>query len=380
MWDATEAAQLAAVKHKSRKRAERAAPSFGAPMRPDVDSGQDETRDPSPALSRTSEWSGRDPSELSSAPRCRLTVIILTVGDRVELHSPSRFHHIMNAGNGQSMAPLCQIHRVNGWSRAPCHVGRETHHRLSIPPRRPLHRVEGPGTYHRSSSAPCRHHCLVEKRGWTTGLHLLLGRTLVLTSWVISLFHQIIASNTPQESLLDYDEEGLLDDAIGYYQFPKGFSGSSPEPDADELLGSALRSSTHPSHKVHSQDETSVRFRDHREEADLMTLPLVRTSPIPGQAVRDRLHPLICRAVVFCFTDERGTFLRCCLPLPQRWSGACRALRFCNPEQYTRMRTDGISSFWTILLNNGLHGFRSGASLLLPWLLLGSRPQNLVSP
>ena len=75
------------------------------------------------------------------------------------------------------------------------------------------------------------------------------------------------------QSLLDYDEEGLLDDAIGYNQFPKGFSGSSPEPDTDELLVSPLRSAAPPSHNVHSQDETTVRFRDHREKAGPRTLP-----------------------------------------------------------------------------------------------------------
>ena len=34
-----------------------------------------------------------------------------------------------------------------------------------------------------------------------------------------------------------------------------------------------LRSATHHSHKVHSQDESMVRFRDHREEAGPGTLP-----------------------------------------------------------------------------------------------------------
>ena len=67
--------------------------------------------------------------------------------------------------------------------------------------------------------------------------------------------------------------------------------------------------------------------------------PQVRISPIPGRAVRARLHPLMCRAVVCCLTDERGTVLRCCLPVPLWWSEACRALRFCNPEQHTLMRT-----------------------------------------
>ena len=90
---------------------------------------------------------------LSSAPRCRLIVTVWQLGIGLSFAPCSGL--VVNAGKGQSMAPLCQIHRVNRWSRDPHHVGRKTNHRSSITPCRRLHWVEGPGTCHRSSSAPC---------------------------------------------------------------------------------------------------------------------------------------------------------------------------------------------------------------------------------
>ena len=73
------------------------------------------------------------------------------------------------------------------------------------------------------------------------------------------------------DTLLDYDERGLSDDGfIGYDEFPKGFSGSSPEQSCDdnELLASPPRPPLAPLPVDSPMDNPGgVGIVSHREEA-----------------------------------------------------------------------------------------------------------------
>ena len=117
-------------------------------------------------------------------------------------------------------------------------------------------------------------------------------------------------------------ERGLSDDdVIGYDEFPKGFSGSSPEQscDDDKLLASPPRPPLTPLLVDSPKDNPGrIGIVHHREEAGLArALPPMMVSPVGlGQAIRVLLWPLVMRTVVGC--DVPG--VRRCPPVDSEGS------------------------------------------------------------
>ena len=188
MWNAAEAVQLAVVKRKSCKHAKRAALSVGEPLRSDVDS-EHATPDTSPALSCTSGWLGQGLSEayvkdwLTGQSR-----------DRVELRSPSGARLDGRHGSEHS-SPLARHH--SGW----------VEHSY---PSKGCVRDEAQGSH-----TPHYNLHPIGKSGKDTPGHELTHLPFPAESWQLG--------SPAVESLQDYDEEGILDDAISYDQFPKGY-------------------------------------------------------------------------------------------------------------------------------------------------------------
>ena len=215
MWDAEEKNRQAAVKRRIRKKDKKAsASSTGEPMRPGYESSSEvfSSRNPSPAHSRTSGYSGKDPSpKVHSRDETRVE----------RGRSPSRGRHGVDEE---------RIELVRSPAKAP-------HHEVRV------ERV-------RSPSPVCHermeHFC---SPSVTHGQERSPG----------------------VDTLLDYDEKGLSDD------FPKGFSGSSPEHSCedDELLASPPRPHLTPLPVDSPKDNPGrVGVICHREEAgSARTLP-----------------------------------------------------------------------------------------------------------
>ena len=215
MWDAEERNRQVAVKRRIRKKDKKtSASSRCEATRPGYKSSSEifPSRNPSPAHSRTSGYSGKGPS-----PKVRS-------GDETEVkrgRSLSRGRHGVDED---------RIERVRSPSKAPRH---EVWVERAHSPSPVCHERMEPS---RSPSVP-------------------LGQE----------------RSPGVDTLLDYDERGLSDDdVIGYDEFPKGFSGSSPEQscDDDKLLASPPRPPLTPL-LVDSPKDTPGRVGIvcHREEA-----------------------------------------------------------------------------------------------------------------
>ena len=215
MWDAEEKNRQAAVKRRIRKKDKKAsASSTGEPMRPGYESSSEvfSSRNPSPAHSRTSGYSGKGPSpKVHSRDETRVE----------RGRSPSRGRHGVDEE---------RIELVRSPAKAPRHEVR-------------VERVRSPSPVCHESM---EHFC---SPSVTRGQERSPG----------------------VDTLLDYDEKGLSDD------FPKGFSGSSPEHSCedDELLASPPRPHLTPLPVDSPKDNPGrVGVICHREEAgSARTLP-----------------------------------------------------------------------------------------------------------
>ena len=187
MWDAEERNRQAAMKRRIRKKDKKASTSStGEPTRPGYESSSEvfPSRNPSPAHSRTSGYSGKGPS-----PKVRSRDETRVQHGR----SPSRGHH----GVDEDM-----FEHVRSPSKAPRHEVR-------------VERARSPSPVCHERMEPSRSPSVPRGQERSPGV----------------------------DTLLDYDERGLSDDDfIGYDEFPKGFSGSSPGKSCDELLASPPRS------------------------------------------------------------------------------------------------------------------------------------------
>ena len=214
MRDAEERNRQAAVKRRVRKKDKKAsASSTGEPMRPGYESSSEVflSRNPSPAHSRTSGYSGKGPS-----PKVRSRD-----ETRVERgRSPSRGCHGVDED---------RIERVCSPSKAPRHEVR-------------VERARSPSPVCHERMEPSRSPSVPRGQERSPGV----------------------------DTFLDYDERGLSDDdVIGYDEFPKGFSGSSPEQSCDdELLASPSRPPLTPLLVDSPKDNPGrVGIVCHREEA-----------------------------------------------------------------------------------------------------------------
>ena len=229
MWDAEERNKQAVVKRCIREKGKKtSASSTGKPKRPSYEWSSEvfPSRIPSLAHSRSSGYSGKGPSP--------------TVHSRDETRveqgrSPSRGCHGVDED---------RIERVCSPSKAPRHEVRVEEARSPTPV---CHEMMEPS---RSPSVP---------RGQERSPGV--------------------------DTLLDYDERGLSDDdVIGYDEFPKGFSGSSPEQsgDDDEFWASPPRPPL-TSLPVDSPKDNPGRVGIvcHREEAgSARALPPMMASPV----------------------------------------------------------------------------------------------------
>ena len=254
MWDAEEKKRQAAVKRRIRKKDKKAsASSTGEPMRPGYESSSEvfSSRNPSPAHSRTSGYSGKGPSpKVHSIDETRVE----------RGRSPSRGCHGVDEE---------RIELVRSPAKAPRHEVR-------------VERVRSPSPVCHERMEPFCSPSVTRGQERSPGV----------------------------DTLLDYDEKGLSDD------FPKGFSGSSPEHSCedDELLASPPRPHLTPLPVDSPKDNPGrVGVICHREEAgSARTLPPGDgKSRGFGRAIRVLLRPLVMRTVVGC--DVPG--VRRCPPL-----------------------------------------------------------------
>ena len=222
MWDAEEKNRQAAVKRRIRKKDKKAsASSTGEPMRPGYESSSEvfSSRNPSPAHSRTSGYSGKGPSpKVHSRDETRVE----------RGRSPSRGRHGVDEE---------RIELVRSPAKAPRHEVR-------------VERVRSPSPVCHERMEPFCSPSVTRGQERSPGV----------------------------DTLLDYDEKGLSDDDfIGYDDFPKGFSGSSPEHSCedDELLASPPRPHLTPLPVDSPKDNPGrVGVICHREEAgSARTLP-----------------------------------------------------------------------------------------------------------
>ena len=222
MWDAEEKNRQAAVKRRIRKKDKKAsASSTGEPMRPGYESSSEvfSSRNPSPAHSRTSGYSGKGPSpKVHSRDETRVECG----------RSPSRGRHGVDEE---------RIELVRSPAKAPRHEVR-------------VERVRSPSPVCHERMEPFCSPSVTRGQERSPGV----------------------------DTLLDYDEKGLSDDDfIGYDDFPKGFSGSSPEHSCedDELLASPPRPHLTPLPVDSPKDNPGrVGVICHREEAgSARTLP-----------------------------------------------------------------------------------------------------------
>ena len=222
MWDAEEKNRQAAVKRRIRKKDKKAsASSTGEPMRPGYESSSEvfSSRNPSPAHSRMSGYSGKGPSpKVHSRDETRVE----------RGRSPSRGRHGVDEE---------RIELVRSPAKAPRHEVR-------------VERVRSPSPVCHERMEPFCSPSVTRGQERSPGV----------------------------DTLLDYDEKGLSDDDfIGYDDFPKGFSGSSPEHSCedDELLASPPRPHLTPLPVDSPKDNPGrVGVICHREEAgSARTLP-----------------------------------------------------------------------------------------------------------
>ena len=260
MWDAEEKNRQAAVKRRIRKKDKKAsASSTGEPMRPGYESSSEvfSSRNPSPAHSRTSGYSGKGPSpKVHSRDETRVE----------RGRSPSRGRHGVDEE---------RIELVRSPAKAPRHEVR-------------VERVRSPSPVCHERMEPFCSPSVTRGQERSPGV----------------------------DTLLDYDEKGLSDDDfIGYDDFPKGFSGSSPEHSCedDELLASPPRPHLTPLPVDSPKDNPGrVGVICHREEAGSARTLHPMVSPVGlGRAIRVLLRPLVMRTVVGC--DVPG--VRRCPPL-----------------------------------------------------------------
>ena len=215
MWDAEEKNRQAAVKRRIRKKDKKASvSSTGEPMRPGYESSSEvfSSRNPSPAHSRTSGYSGKGPSpKVHSRDETRVE----------RGRSPSRGRHGVDEE---------RIELVRSPAKAPRHEVR-------------VERVRSPSPVCHERMEPFCSPSVTRGQERSPGV----------------------------DTLLDYDEKGLSDD------FPKGFSGSSPEHSCedDELLASPPRPHLTPLPVDSPKDNPGrVGVICHREEAgSARTLP-----------------------------------------------------------------------------------------------------------
>ena len=208
MWDAEERNRQAAVKRRIRKKDKKAsASSTGEPTRPGYESSSEvfPSRNPSPAHSRTSGYSGKAPSpKVHSRDETRVE----------RGRSPSRGRHGVDED---------RIELVRSPSKAPRHEVR-------------VERARSPSPVCHERMEPSRSPSVPRGQERSPGVDTLLSD----------------------------------DDFIGYDEFPKGFSGSSPEHscDDDELLASPPRPPLTPLPVDSPKDNPGrVGIVCHREEA-----------------------------------------------------------------------------------------------------------------
>ena len=260
MWDAEERNRQAAVKRRIRKKDKKAsASSTGEPTRPGYESSSEvfPSRNPSPAHSRTSGYSGKGPSpKVHSRDETRVE----------RGRSPSRGRHGVDED---------RIELVRSPSKAPRHEQGwgQFHFFNSIPIPIPLFSIPIPIpllpiSFNSNSNSNSGH----SNSNSNTGIGIWIYLQFQFRNWIdpnpghevrverarspSPVCHERMEpSRSPSvphgqerspgvDTLLDYDEIGLSDDDfIGCDEFPKGFSGSSPEHscDDDELLASPPR-------------------------------------------------------------------------------------------------------------------------------------------
>ena len=215
MWDAEERNRQAAVKRRIRKKDKKAsASSTGEPTRPGYESSSEgfPSRNPSPAHSHTSGYSGKGPSP------------------KVHSRDETRVERGRFPSQGRHGVDEDRIELVRSPSKAPRHEVR-------------VERARSPSPVCHERMEPSRSPSVPRGQERSPGV----------------------------DTLLDYDEKGLSDDDfIGYDEFPKGFSGSSPEHSCndDELLASPPRPPLTPLPVDSPKDNPGrVGIVCHREEA-----------------------------------------------------------------------------------------------------------------
>ena len=263
MWDAEERNRQAAVKRRIRKKDKKAsASSTGEPTRPGYESSSEvfPSRNPSPAHSRTSGYSGKGPSpKVQSRDETRVE----------RGRSPSRGRHGVDED---------KIELVRSPSKAPRHEVR-------------VERARSPSPVCHERMEPSRSPSVPRGQERSPGV----------------------------DTLLDYDERGLSDDDfIGYDDFPRGFR--DPVLNTVVMMTSCwLRHLALLSH--HSQwivlriipvELVSLAIGKRRVPQGPYPPPPVMVSPVGlGRAIRVLLRPLVMRTVVGC--DVPG--VRRCPPL-----------------------------------------------------------------
>ena len=261
MWDAEEKNRQAAVKRRIRKKDKKAsASSTGEPMRPGYESSSEvfSSRNPSPAHSRTSGYSGKGPSpKVHSRDETRVE----------RGRSPSRGRHGVDEE---------RIELVRSPAKAPRHEVR-------------VERVRSPSPVCHERMEPFCSPSVTRGQERSPGV----------------------------DTLLDYDEKGLSDDDfIGYDDFPKGFQGPVLNT-VVRMTSCWLRHLALISH--HSRwivpriiPVELVSFAIGKRRVPRGPYPLVMVSPVGlGRAIRVLLRPLVMRTVVGC--DVPG--VRRCPPL-----------------------------------------------------------------
>ena len=261
MWDAEERNRQAAVKRRIRKKDKKAsAPSTCEPMRHGYESSSEvfPSRNPSPAHSRTSGYSGKGPSP------------------KVHSRDETGVEHGRSPSRGRHGVDEHRIELVCSPSKAPRHEVW-------------VERARSPSPVCHERMEPSRSPSVPRGQERSPGV----------------------------DTLLDYDERGLSDDDfIGYDEFPKGFSGSSPEHscDDDELLACHLALLSHHSRWIVLRiiPVELVSFAIGKRRVPQGPYPPVMVSPVGlGRAIRVLLRPLVMRTVVGC--DVSG--VRLCPPL-----------------------------------------------------------------
>ena len=249
MWDAEERNRQAAVKRRIPKKDKKAsASSTGEPTRPGYESSNEvfPSCNPSPAHSRMSGYSRKGPSP------------------KVHSRGETRVEHGRSPSRGRHGVDEDRIERVRSPSKAPRHEVR-------------VERARSPSPVCHERMEPFRSPSVLRGQERSPGV----------------------------DTLLDYDERGLSDDdIIGYDEFPKEFSGSSPEQscDDDELLASPPRPPPTPlpvDSPITIIPVELVSFAIGKRRVPQGPYPPMMVSPVGlGRAIRVLLRPLVMRTVV----------------------------------------------------------------------------------